>query len=401
MKKVLLSTSAIALVGAVASPASANEWDMDVGGYMEWFAGYSDVEVDTIDDTEGYNGFGVFGPDSEIVFAPTLTLDNGIQFGANVQLGVTTEGSIDEAYAFAEGAFGQVLIGNENSAGYLRQLIAPDVTAIGVNSGSTTAFAPISGAAYGFTDGSATVDVRTGDDIFRGTLGATSLENMRNSDVARITYFTPRFAGFELGASYARADRGDNVFNQQTNTEILVPANFGDPQLTDIWDFSASYANSFGAFDVGLSGRYGFADLQGGHNVDEESPEVWGAGANLGYAGFTVGGSYAEQEDGAWMEGDAWDVGAAYETGPWGVSVTYFNGENVNNEAYFTDGADFADDEEELQQWIAGVSYIVAEGVVLGAYGGHIDFEEEVGDDGGDGDDVKSWFVGTSASLAF
>ena len=35
MKKVLLSTSAIALVGAVASSASANEWEVGVGGYFE------------------------------------------------------------------------------------------------------------------------------------------------------------------------------------------------------------------------------------------------------------------------------------------------------------------------------------------------------------------------------
>ena len=433
MKKVLLSTSAIALVGAFTSSASANEWDMDVGGYMEQFIAYSDVEIDGFEDDDvfddddddiadgqfNYDGVDVKS-DAEIAFVPTLTLDNGVQFGANVQLEANSSGDqIDESYLFAEGAFGEVRIGSENSVGYLTQLGAPDVTVVGVNSGSTTAFAPISGAAVG---GSGAV-LQTGDQLFRGTLGTTFLENMVNNDAQRISYFTPRFAGFRAGVSYARDAQQDS--NQQVNLDLPTSAfvdTFGEIPGRggpgNIWDFAASYANSFGDFDVALSGRYGFADTDWGHadefeddddefgNLFEDTtPDVWGAGANFGYSGFTVGGGYAEQNDtpGGLMDGHAWDAGVAYETGPWGVSATYFSGQNTDDEN-FTIGAD-----EELQQWIVGLSYIVADGVVLGAFGGRAEFEEEVGDgafaldpaDRPGGEDVETWFVGTSAALAF
>ncbi|HUF56720.1 MAG TPA: porin [Thermohalobaculum sp.] len=398
MKKVLLSTSAIALVGAFATSASANEWDVDVGGYMEQFVAYSNVDLKLLDDDNGYNGVDVKS-DAEIIFVPSITLDNGLQFGANVQLEANTSGDqIDESYMFIEGSFGEVNLGSENSAGYKMTYAAPDVTVVGVNSGSTTAFAPISGTATGVS-GSAAL---TGSDLFRGTLGTTFLENMRNNDAQRITYYTPRFFGFQVGASYARDAQQDS--NQQVNVDVLGTVH-------DIWDVGANYVNSFGDFNVAVSGRYGLANLGKGHAVDDDDdddffdrfdddPEVWAVGANLGYAGFTVGGSYAEQNDAGFMDGRAWDAGVAYETGPWGVSFTYFDGENVDNDAW-----PVIDRDEELQQWIVGLSYTVAQGVKLGAFGGHIDFkEDDVSDEFGpgfSGNEVEAWFIGTSAAIAF
>ena len=46
MKKVLLASSALALVGAIASPAAAAEWDVRVGGYMEQFVAYASSDFD-------------------------------------------------------------------------------------------------------------------------------------------------------------------------------------------------------------------------------------------------------------------------------------------------------------------------------------------------------------------
>ena len=72
---------------------------------------------------------------------------------------------------------------------------------------------------------------------------------------------------------------------------------------------------------------------------------VFGGGLNVGFAGFTrrrlVG--RAEQH-GSLMTARGWDAGVAYETGPWGISFTYFNGENVDDEAV-ADGFLGADEE--------------------------------------------------------
>ena len=71
-----------------------------------------------------------------------------------------------------QGAFGEVNLGSENSAGYKMTYAAPDVTFVNVNSGSLTAFVPFSGTADG---------LGTGNGLFRQSLGTTFLENGGNN----------------------------------------------------------------------------------------------------------------------------------------------------------------------------------------------------------------------------
>src|SRR5690625_1132949 len=301
MKKVLLGTSAIALAGAFATTANAVEWDVRVGGYMEQFVAYSSASVDNMVG-EKYNGVDS-KQDAEIHFMPSITLDNGIKIGAHVELEANTSGDqIDESYMFVEGSFGRVLLGSENSVGYLMSYGAPDVTFINVNSGSLTAFMPLTGGATGDLGGGTVGTLATGDDFFRGTLGSTFIENARNNDAHRFTYITPRFAGFQLGLSYARDDQDDS--NEQLNLDVYEGTR-------NIFDVAANYVATFGDFDVAASGRYGMAKtrITGANALNTTAgtftgnSKVWGAGLNLGYAGFTVGGSFAEQNEAAYMDG--------------------------------------------------------------------------------------------------
>ena len=421
MKMVLLGTSAIALAGAFATSANAVEWDVRVGGYFETYAAYAASDVDGIDgDWDGIDN----KTDSEIHFVPAITLDNGIKFGADVQLEGNTGGDqIDESFLFVEGAFGRALFGSENSAGYLMTYAAPDVTFLNINSGSLTKFIPFAGDVDYIDDDDDFFDedaLEVGDDIFRGTLGSTFLENDLNNDVNRFTYFTPRFAGFQVGLSYAR----DGL--QDDQSQINLDAN--DPEeLENIFDVGANYVNSFGGIDVAASGRWGIAnneiggdifgddliDFDDDGDIDEEdedflqgedNPQVWGAGLNLGYAGVTVGGSFAEQNNAGEEDGQAWDAGIAYETGPWGFSFTYLNGENVDDENEFNP----LGNDEQLQQYLLGVNYTLARGVALNGFGAYADFDEEVGDAGGGdgsfnegGDDVDGWVVGTGIKISW
>lgn len=396
MKKALLGTSAIALASAFATSAHAVDWEVKVGGYMEQYAAYAAPDVDGI---TGDKFSGVDSKmDAEIFFLPSITLDNGLKIGANVQLEGNTDGDqIDESYLFIDGSFGRVLLGSENSAGYLMHYGAPDVTFVNVNSGSLGNWIPFSGTVTGVRADNGSVDsLGVGNNIFRGTLGSTYLENGANNDAQRFTYFTPRFAGFQLGASYARDPRQDD--QQQLNLDVQ------EAGLHNIFDVGANYVNSFGGFDLAVSGRWGIATNDDDDLSDtfSDNPQVWAAGLNVGYMGFTVGGSFGEQNNFGNLDGTAWDAGVAYETGPWGISFTYFRGKNVDNEN-FVPGVLSAD--EKLQQYLLGLSYTLAKGVAVNAFGAYVDFNEELGDAGGPneltGDDVDGWVVGTGIKISF
>ncbi len=392
MKKVLLGTSALALVGAYTGPANAAEFEVKVGGYFEAYAAYASSDVSNVQG-EDHDGFDA-KRDAEIRFQPSITLDNGIRIGADIQLEAAantdtgTGDVIDEAFLFVRGSFGEVLIGSENSARYSMHYAAPDVTFVNVNSGSLTAFVPFSGTAGANSIGG---PVNVGDDVFRRTLGATFIENDGNNDAERFQYFTPRFAGVQLGVSYARDPDQDSNVQQDINGEALA----------NIVDFGVNYVQSFGPVDIAVAGGYGIAFGDANKN-----PQVWNAGLNVGFFGVTIGGSFAEQNNSDGKEfigsdtedGQAWDVGVSYETGPWGVSFTYFRGENVDDE----NSANPLGNDETLDQFLLGVNYKLAKGVDLSAFGAYVDFDEDTSDDGTrGGDDVDGFVIGTGIRIRF
>ncbi len=360
MKKILLGTSALAMAGAFAGQANAATWDLDWGGYFEASIGYASVDSAPGTDFDGVD----VAQDAEIQFTPSITLDNGLTFGVDIQLegNASSNGTgdtIDESFAFVKGSFGQILIGSENSAGYKMSYGAPDVTWIGVNSGSLTAFIP-----------------NGQQNVFRGVGGSSFVEVARNNDAQRITYFTPRFSGFQLGASYARDG------NQDNSSQVDIDSG----ALHNIFDIGANYVNSFGAFDIAVSGRYGIGERSATATSPGADPDVYAFGLNLGYAGFKIGGSYAAADESGSADGDFFDLGVSYTTGPWGASFTYSNGE--------------LDIGSEREQYLAGVTYKLGPGVSAGAYAGYLDYEDQsVGSTLGG--DVDGFVIGTGFKLSF
>jgi len=389
MRNTFLCTTALVLASGVSASAmdmggkdvEAGSLSLGVGGYFEVLAGFANVGGPTVvgQDLDGLD----FKQDVEIHFSPTMTLDNGLTIGAHVELEGSsgTPDTIDEAYMTLSGNFGKFILGSENSVGYKMTVAAPDVTHINVNSGSTTAFIPFSGTA-------GTAGVSVGSDIFRGTLGTTYLENRRNNDAQRISYFSPDFSGFSFGVSYARDGAQDS--NGQLDCNAIT---------CDFIDLAVAYSGSLGGgVDVALSGRWGTASAPAG----ALDPEVWGVGANVSFGNITIGGSYAEQKDtGAnAQDGESYDFGIAFANGPWSYSLTYFHGENDDNENYIAIGA--ANPTEELDQILLGATYRFNSNFAMGGYIADVDFDEQVSDGGaGTGDDVDGTIVGISMRLDF
>src|SRR5512144_962208 len=144
---------------------------------------------------------------SEVCVIGQTTLDSGLTIGINVQIEANTSSDqIDESYLFVQSpTMGQVIVGDENNAGYLLHVTAPD-GGISLDSGDLllsrmfeTGTIP---TAQGGTTGTPTLDT---------PLGTTNLRLFDN-DSGKFTYITPRFAGFQAGISYIPnfTNGGDN-----------------------------------------------------------------------------------------------------------------------------------------------------------------------------------------------
>ncbi len=362
MKKALLSTTALiaaSAIGAVAaSPASAEEEKISLrlGGYMEQWIGYASQDDVLGTDTSGPQQLS----DTEIHFLGKTTLDNGISFGVNVQLEGNTSGDqIDESYLTIGGDFGLVYIGDENSAQYKMQYSAPDV-GIGANSGDQTAWASYAGV--GGTAGT-----------FRGPFGSTYVEAARANDVFRLSYFSPRFSGFQFGASYAptaQEDGGGSIDR--------------DAVLHDGISLGANFVESFNGVDVAVAAGYGMWDSPTGSD-----PEVWNLGLSIGFSGFTVGGSYADaSDDPAVGDMEGWDIGASYATGPWGVSVIYYHGERDGG------GTSLKAEQDTI---MGSIAYTLGPGIKFVGTLGHT----EIDDESGTGTDNESTYFVVGPKLSF
>lgn len=336
MKKTLYGTTAlIAASFAMAGSANAQGIELGVGGYMNNFFGFGDVEDDALGD---YNETGHFS-DGEIHFSGETTLDNGITVGAQVQLESFSQfggDQIDENYAYVEGSFGRVLLGSENTAAYLMQYSAPNV-GVPVNSGWVTAFvAP----AQGYNGG-----------VFRHPSGSTFGD--WGNDENQVSYYTPRFAGFQVGASYQPAVTGSgDGANFPVNPTPAAEGNHGV-------SLGANFVRSFNGFDVAVAG--GYREI-----MDEnpalygDSPAMYSAGLNLGYGGFTVGGSWLMQDSenpgggDSRDDGNAFDAGVSYTTGPWSVGVMGLWSETEGNAG----GGD-----QEYETYQGAVEYALGPGI--------------------------------------
>ncbi len=363
---------AVAIMINASSGAGAAEWDVSVGGEFIAIVGVGVVDIETVPEAD-FDGVDVY-QEAKIFFAADLTLDNGLTFGAEVELeGVTDDEQIGDSFMSIDGEFGRVEIGSRTSAGYTMSYASPDVSLIGINDGNAGAFVPFDGEAG---------DRLTGSDLGVGTLNSTFIENGGNDGAQRITYFTPRVAGIQFGASYAR----DPLKNSSEAVNLD-----GDP-LNNIFDVGLNYVATVGSVDVGVSGRWGVAQNDA---AGSDTPQIYAFGTTVGFGGISVGGSFAEQNGAGVSDGTAFDIGVAYESGSWQASVTYLRGENVDDEAPVP-GSD-----ETLDQVIGGVNYALASGIALGAYAGYVMFDEDVGDDGGRGDDVDGFIAGAGVVLEF
>lgn len=330
MKKAILGTTALVAVGVLAiGTASASEKiKLGVGGYMQSTYYYANYDQDTnaagtnerISDRVTYEG--------EVHFKGETTLDNGIKFGANIQLEAYQKtDQIDETYVYADGAFGRVLFGSEDGAAYLMHYAAPSPV-------------PMYGA--------------DSPNIYPIGVTATTFADMY-VDTDKISYFTPRFAGFQFGASYVPDGTSETgAHSPYSPTQYKSGLDRG-------YSLGANYVNKLGAVDLAVSAGYNRANvrLATPPATDGEDASEYNFGAQVGFAGFTLGGGYSKSSDldGAGYDRKVWSAGLTYGMGPWAVGVQYSDRDDSGP----ANGG-------ELENWVIGGQYTLGPGIT--AFGG-------------------------------
>jgi predicted porin len=341
-----------------------------------WFEGIVGVVDDDLGNTgaPGAKHVGVdVQQDSEIHFNGSVTLDNGIKIRTRTELEAQSANStdtIDEAYMDISGSFGAIRIGSEDSVAHLMTSSHQGSWAVQVGQN---------------------LQLDTGDWIEApaGHTASTSVRlSLGDGDSEKITYFTPRVAGFQAGVSYLPS------FSEGDNSEPEGRAeNFHDG-----WSLGANYRGKFGSVSVGAAAGYTVMK-PASNGQDQSDPKGWGVSASLGVAGFKVAAGYTAQKNlsnetggGPTAGDDAYDIGAHYKWGKNNVSVAWVHSEDDS-------GAVAGGASEDTSDAVM-VSYRrdLAPGVQYRLNFIHADYE---GATAGSGDDNEGIALTTSVRLAF
>ena len=311
MRKSLLTTTALVFAGALAagSAAAAEKLQVGVGGYMEQWVGFTDI-----DDASGANESVVdIQSDSEIYFQGSLESDMGLKFGINVQLeGNQSSAMIDESFVYMSGAFGRLEIGARDPIDARMHYSISDVGIL-LQAGDSQKWIP---GAYLDTAG-------------WGGPG----------DNKNVIYISPRVSGVQFAVSYG-SDAGNEDSGLAANNDNAV------------WAMGANFNQSFGDATVKFSvGHRALAQTAQSVNLTSPSAstqsvnrddQTWtNVGLGVSMSGISVNLAYAMRDNDGYMAnaaGDAtvsdpstaWDVmgiSVVYSDGPMAVSVAHMNHE--------------------------------------------------------------------------
>jgi outer membrane protein OmpU len=304
--KLLLSSTALASAGVLfAGSASAQDFEVSLQGYTEFQV--QGATNETLNDDDGDRGYGFF-MDNEVHVLASGTTDTGIQYGSIVELEVGSgynqdDAFVDEVMLFFSGAFGRIELGQEDGAEDVMHVDASTVAA-----------------------GTGGID---GDVPNLPSVGGTAGWEVTDSgDATKATYFTPRVAGFQLGASYTPD----------------FPT--GDSSGVDADGFGngigggANWSGSFAGLDLIIDAVGHFAEQEDPALAGAGDIEDWAVGLNTEFAGLALGGAVGQKMD--FAEANFANAGIGFGFGPVNTSVNYnFLEPDEGDNQHFVDvGAD-------------------------------------------------------------
>jgi outer membrane protein OmpU len=349
MKKILLGTTAVIALGTMTTEAfAADKIKLNVGGFMKEYLGITnnDDVASTNSGASRDKDISQF-TDTEIFFTGSTTLDSGIKVAATIEVeadqgaaGTTGPLNVDRSFlTISSDAMGSLAIGSTPHFGEGNHVRVPNASGnfdwddlpawVGT---ATSATASTTGFAY----------------------SAKTIGTQMGGDSAKLSYTSPTFSGVTVGASYTAAEIA-NASDARRATGTL----------SDGYTYGVRYSGDLGGAAVK-------ADVTR-TNLGTTNEEFTHGGLTVGMAGFTVGGGYSDINDTATgssaADGNTWELGVSYATGPYSVSAAYMKAENKDTTATAGDNKDTA--------WKVAATYDMGAGVALTANYFHLKSDPE------------------------
>jgi predicted porin len=324
MKKLLYGSTALVAAGLLSGAAAAEE---GITGSLSgwWTAQFAIVDQD--DSTGGPaanirdHEFQRFGT---ITLSGDTTLDNGLQVGVSFDWNTEThEDEISrDGYVWMEFGGFRLELGSRQGAPNLMGYAAPtpSMFAWGFNS-------PV------FTNVTVPGENQAGGPGERIAVSGTN---------EKLTLFTPRFGGFQLGASYTpdgTKDPAGGIFSGPPDDNTAE-------QQSEVFEIGANFVQSFDDLDLNLSAGWAEGDLEANNAaMNLEDRTDWTLGVSISWMSWTFGAGYKDSDQGQDLSNSGrvdWNAGIRYVTGPWGVGVQYQETESelatATANAHFDDG---------------------------------------------------------------
>jgi outer membrane protein OmpU len=340
MKKLLLTSAAVAGLIAVSAPAKAEGLKLDMTGYTRAYVAY--VDQDTTTGTEARDVDIL--RDSEIAFTGEVTLDNGLTVGAYIEADVDAADafSIDENYIYMAGSWGRVNVGSEDGAAYLLQVAAPSADSVvdGIRQ-------QVQGVNFGLTD-------------LTNAPSELDYDNDVTNNDEKITYLTPVFSGFQAGLSYTPSVA-------KTEGVAVVAEDNVAGEYGDAFELAFRWEGQFDEVGVILGAGFVTADLEDDLGTQDDY-EAWDAGVDLNFGPFGLGFAYVADDQGEKdSDIETMVVGADYVTGPFKLGASYMNQDQENGAGV---------DETETDRYTGGVVYTFGPGMTFRGSVSYIETDE-------------------------
>lgn len=340
MKKALIGTTALIAVGLlnVGAAQAADKISLSLGGFYNTGIGFSS-EDDGVGEAGADDRNHAINLDSEVSFRGSTTLDNGIEVGFQAELEIadnSTADRIDEHYVWFENTdvWGRVEIGDRDGAEAKTMVFGPLVN--GATITGLTAMTWRNGPVG--ANGASIGPVVLGGALFL-------------ADSTKITYYTPKFSGLQLGASYTP----ESAENQKG---LATDSTSGD--LSEGKAIGASWSGSMGDASVRASAGWSSADAEG---VNENDRTQWVAGINVSMNGWQIGGGYVNDETGG---GSASTV-VQRDNIQYRLGLVYSSGAYTTGIEYADQSVDTATGEDQATVWSLQGKKSLGAGVSVGA----------------------------------